>query len=114
MAREEAVPEEEGGGFVRGAVGRLLKSSVGAPNAALGYLGEQFAGWKSEFMTIFQTEVRRFLDRVDPGEELKKVIAGRRLEISASIRLVDDDGTHAKPARVPKPAKAKAKRGKKP
>ena len=84
-----------------GLVGRLFRRSVGAPSAALKGLGEQFNGWKSEFMQIFQAEIRRFLDRIEAGEELKKVIEGKRLEISASIRLVDDDGgeSHRKKSR---------------
>jgi hypothetical protein len=82
--------EYEGAAASEGLVGRLLKRGVGAPTAAIGYLGEQFNGWKSEFMTIFQTEIRRFLDRVNPSEELEKLTVGKRLEITMSVKLVDD------------------------
>src|SRR6476659_9851532 len=103
---EELEPENDGG-----IVGRFLKRGVGAPTAALGYLGEQFNGWKSEFMVIFQTEMRRFLDRVNPSEELDKLIAGKRLEITASIRLVPDDRPKAseKKSHGDAPANAKKK-----
>ena len=92
--------EDDGGGLV----GRLFKRGVGAPTAALGYLGEQFNGWKSEFMTIFQSEIRRFLDRVNPSEELEKLTRGKKLEITMSVKLVDDDdasqaGKHTKKKR---------------
>ena len=100
---EQAIPGADNDG---GLVGRLFKRGVGAPTAALGYLGEQFNGWKSEFMVIFQAEMRRFLDRVNPSEELDKLIAGKRLEIS--VRLVPDDRPKAKPA------DAAAKKSKKP
>lgn len=97
MPRDEE-EATEGGENDGGIVGRFFKRGVGAPTAALGYLGEQFNGWKSEFMQIFQTEMRRFLDRVNPSEELDKLIAGKRLEIS--VRLVDDGGPRA--AKAPK------------
>ncbi len=98
----------EGGENDGGIVGRFFKRGVGAPTAALGYLGEQFNGWKSEFMQIFQAEMRRFLDRVNPSEELDKLIAGKRLEIS--VRLVDD-GDRPRAAKTPKPP-APAKKSK--
>jgi hypothetical protein len=101
-------PDNDGG-----LVGRLFKRGVGAPTAALGYLGEQFNGWKSEFMVIFQTEMRRFLDRVNPSEELDKLIAGKRLEITASIRLVPDDRPKAK-AKSEDSGEKKPKKAKKP
>jgi len=93
-----------------GLVGRLLKRGVGAPTAALGYLGEQFAGWKTEFMSIFQSEIRRFLDRVNPSEELHRLIEGKRLEITMSVKLVQDHehgrAAAAKASRAEKSAKA--------
>lgn len=98
--------DEELEGGEGGLVGRLLKRGVGAPTAALGYLGEQFAGWKTEFMSIFQSEIRRFLDRVNPSEELHKLIDGKRLEITMSVKLVEDPGHARAGAKAPKGAKA--------
>ena len=89
-------PRDEGPGLV----GRLLRTGVAAPNVAMGFLAEQVAGWKKDFLGIFQSEIRRFLDRQDPGEEMRKMIDGKRLELV--IRLVDD---------APRPRAAAAGKG---
>lgn len=90
-----------------GIMGRLLRTGVSAPNVAMKLLAEQVAGWKKDFLGIFQAEIRRFLDRQDPGSELEKLIKGKRLEVS--IRLVDDDG-HAKEKRTSAAAEKPAKK----
>lgn len=108
MARshDDEDPPDEGPGLV----GRLLRTGVAAPNVAMKVLADQVAGWKKDFLGIFQAEIRRFLDRQDPGRELEKIIKGKRLEVS--IRLVDDDRA---PAKSEKPEKAPAaKKPKKP
>lgn len=86
-------------------MGRLLRTGVSAPNVAMRLLAEQVAGWKKDFLGIFQAEIRHFLDRQDPGAELEKLIKGKRLELS--IRLVDDD-TPAKEKRAPASGKPSA------
>lgn len=103
--------EEENRDEGPGLVGRLLRTGVAAPNVAMKVLADQVAGWKKDFLGIFQAEIRRFLDRQDPGAELEKIIKGKRLEVS--IRLVDDDRPAAAskaekaPAAVKKPARGK-------
>jgi hypothetical protein len=87
-----------------GIMGRLLRTGVSAPNVAMKVLADQVAGWKKDFLGIFQAEIRRFLDRQDPGAELEKLIKGKRLEVS--IRLVDADDA---PAKEKKPAAAAKK-----
>ena len=97
---DDEIPDES-----PGIMGRLLRTGVSAPNVAMKLLAEQVAGWKKDFLGIFQAEIRRFLDRQDPGSELGKIIKGKRLEVS--VRLVDDDGA-AREKRAPaaeKPAK---------
>lgn len=87
-------------------VGRLFRTGAAAPNVALGFIADQVSGWKKDFLGIFQSEIRRFLDRQDAGAELRKLIDGKRLEIS--VRLVDDHRAPAaseKPATKPKKAK---------
>lgn len=109
---ESEAPDEAGT-----LVGRLLKRGVGAPTAALGYLGEQFAGWKTEFMSIFQSEIRRFLDRVNPAEEMHRLIEGKKLQITMSVKLVDDESAPRGKSRSPEretphePKAAKPKSG---
>ena len=88
-----------------GLVGRLLQRGVAAPNVAMKMLAEQVSGWKKDFLGIFQSEIRRFLDRQDPGLELRKMIDGKRLEVS--VRLVDDDGAQAARAKAEKKAPPK-------
>lgn len=87
---EDVLPDE---GFVRGTVKKLFETGVGVPLSARAYLLEQIAGWKTDFLTIFQSEIRRFLDRQNPSEELRKLIAGHKLELSVTMRMVPDDGT---------------------
>ena len=86
-------------------MGRLFRTGAAAPNVALGFIADQVSGWKKDFLGIFQEEIRRFLDRQDPGKELRKLIEGQRLEIS--VRLVADDG---KPKAAAKPPKKKTKK----
>src|SRR5438105_3003348 len=50
-------------GFVRGTVKKLFETGAAAPKAASAYINEQFAGWKNDFLGIFQLEIRRFFDR---------------------------------------------------
>lgn len=81
-------PREEGPGIV----GRLFQRGVSAPNVAMKIFAEQMSGWKKDFLGIFQAEIRHFLDRQNAGEEIRKLIEGKKLEVS--IRLVDDDDAH--------------------
>jgi uncharacterized membrane protein len=101
MARSyDDVPPDEGPGLVS----RLLRTGVAAPNVAMKVLADQVAGWKKDFLGIFQAEIRRFLDRQNPGADLEKILKGKRLEVS--VRLVDDDGpVVSKPDRPAAPAK---------
>ena len=91
--REEDDPEgdPEYEGFVRGTVKRLLETGVAAPTAARTYIVETFASWKTEFLGVFQSELRRYLDRLSPSEEMKKLLEGKRVEFRISARLVDDE-----------------------
>lgn len=101
---EELEPREEGPGLV----GRLLQRGVAAPNVAMRILAEQMAGWKKDFLGIFQAEIRHFLDRQNAGEEIRKLVDGKRLEVS--IRLVEDASPRAakeKKAPVEKPPAAR-------
>ena len=98
---EDVLPDE---GFVRGTVKKLFETGVGVPLSARAYLLEQIAGWKTDFLSIFQSEIRRFLDRQNPSEELRKLIAGPKLELSVTMRMVPDDGKAA-------PAAPRAKTG---
>lgn len=100
---EEEEPRDEGPGIV----GRLFQRGVSAPNVAMKILAEQMGSWKKDFLGIFQAEIRHFLDRQNAGEEIRKLIDGKRLEVS--VRLVPDDSPRAaasakekKPAPVPK------------
>jgi hypothetical protein len=88
---EETQDEQESEGFVRGTVKRLFESGVAAPVAARTYILEQIAGWKSDFLGIFQAEIRRFLDRQSASEELEKLLEGKKIELTVSVRLVDDE-----------------------
>lgn len=88
-----------------GLVGRLLRTGAAAPNVAMKLLSEQVAGWKKDFLGIFQAEIRRFLDRQDAGAELRKLIEGKRLEVT--IRLVDDSAPAAAPEKHAPRAKKK-------
>ena len=88
---EEEPDESESEGFVRGTVKRLFETGVAAPVLARTYILEQIAGWKSDFLGIFQSEIRRFLDRQSASEEVAKLIDGKKFELKVSVRLVDDD-----------------------
>jgi hypothetical protein len=93
--RDEETQDEQDSegseGFVRGTVKRLFESGVAAPVAARTYILEQIAGWKSDFLGIFQSEIRRFLDRQSASEELEKLLEGKKIELKVSVRLVDDE-----------------------
>lgn len=105
-------PRDEGPGIV----GRLFQRGVSAPNVAMKIFAEQMSGWKKDFLGIFQAEIRHFLDRQNAGEEIRKLIDGKKLEVS--IRLVDDDDAprakktaagaeKAAPASAKKPSRSK-------
>ena len=85
---DEDEPRDDGPGIV----GRLFQRGVSAPNVAMKIFAEQMSGWKKDFLGIFQAEIRHFLDRQNAGEEIRKLIEGKKLEVS--IRLVDDDDAH--------------------
>lgn len=89
-------------GFVRGTVKRLFETGTAAPAFAGRFVQEQMAGWKNDFLAIFQAELRRFFDRVQPAEEVDKLLAGRRVEFTVSARLVPDDGGAPRPVRAAK------------
>lgn len=105
---EDDEPRDEGPGIV----GRLFQRGVAAPNVAMKIFAEQMSGWKKDFLGIFQAEIRHFLDRQNAGDEIRKLIEGKKLEVS--IRLVDDDAPRAArskaPAEKPAPAATAAKK----
>jgi hypothetical protein len=103
---EDEMLENEDGDEGPGLVGRLFRTGAAAPNVAMKILASQVAGWKKDFLGIFQAEIRRFFDRQDAGAELRRLIEGKRLEVS--IRLVDDDGRPAPAPKAPKAEKAPA------
>lgn len=103
---EELEPRDEGPGLV----GRLLQRGVAAPNVAMKIFADQMSGWKKDFLGIFQAEIRHFLDRQNAGAEIRKLIDGKRLEVS--IRLVDDASLRA-PKEKKAPAAKKPPRAKK-
>ena len=87
----EPPPEEPSEGFVRGTVKRLFETGVAAPQLARSYLLEQIAGWKQDFLGIFQAEIRRFFDRLEPNTEVAKLLEGKKIEVKLAFRLVDDE-----------------------
>ena len=93
-------------GFVRGTVKRLFETGSSAPAFAGRFVQDQMAGWKNDFLATFQGELRRFFDRVQPAEEVDKLLNGRRIEFTVSARLVPDDGAPARPARASKASSA--------
>lgn len=97
---DDEIPDES-----PGIMGRLLRTGVSAPNVAMKLLAEQVAGWKKDFLGIFQAEIRRFLDRQDPGSELEKLIKGKRLEVSIRLVAADDGPAKEKPAKKPRAKK---------
>lgn len=101
---DEIEPPLEDQGFVRGTVKRLFETGSSAPAFAGRFVQEQMAGWKNDFLATFQGELRRFFDRVQPAEEVDKLLNGRRIEFTVSARLVPDDGAPARPARAKRPA----------
>ena len=108
---EDSVGSDEGvGGFVRGTVKRLLESGVSAPDVARTYLLEQFGGWKTEFLNIFQSEIRRFFDRMSPSDEARKLLDGQRVELTVSLKLVKDTAKPEKTRASGVPGKAKRKK----
>lgn len=98
---ENEIPLEDEG-FVRGTVKRLFETGTAAPAFAGRFVQEQMAGWKNDFLAIFQGELRRFFDRVHPAEEVDKLLSGRRIEFKVSARLVPDDEGTPRPVRAAK------------
>ncbi len=87
---------------------RLGKRIFDTPNVARAYLVEQIGGWKTEFLGIFQQEIRRFFDKLHPAEEVRKIMSHGKLEIS--IRFTPDHAPRAEAGEKPaKPARKKKK-----
>ena len=59
---------------------------------------EQADRTKKDISTLVAKEVRLFLDSIEVDELLKKVIAGQSIEISATIKFVEQKKTATKAA----------------
>lgn len=107
-------PEEESGfrkaveGFVPDIFKRSLTSGIGSlfmsddglrslvadkklPKEAVGYLIGQADATKREFMRIVSREIREFLETMDFGGELTKILTSISFEIRTEVRFIPND-----------------------
>lgn len=70
---------------------RTLLGELKLPKDIVRYVTEQAAEGRQEFFDMLRKEIRRFFDRYDMGDELRKLFRENQLEINARLRLIPND-----------------------
>ncbi len=66
---------------------RKVLGEINLPREAVNYIIKQSEKSKTEFFTIFQRELNRFLSRIDITRLSKEVLDGISVEMSATVTL---------------------------
>jgi hypothetical protein len=135
--RPEATTEAEGAKRGEGIIGELAKKAVASSVSALlsseegiraligaivprevgAYVGKELSVLRAEFLKALTVEMSRFLERIDPATEMKKIVDGLTFDVhmtvSVSKRDAAADGPAVRmsvaPAKRAKPVKASRK-----
>jgi hypothetical protein len=107
----QAVLQSEEG--MRGVVSALM------PREVLSNVVQQLDGAKRDVVTAVGRELQSFLQNLNVGEELTKILTSVRFEVNTSVRFIpNEDGTlrsevstSARPVVAPGSAKPRRKRG---
>lgn len=67
------------------------------PKDAVNYLFSQLDNSKNEILRIFGKELRQFLERINLGQELQKILTSVSFEIKTEIRFIPNDESVIKP-----------------
>lgn len=89
---------------------RKLLGDLPLPNEVVERVVERLDDYKVDLMRLVKEEVRAFLDRIDIGHELQKMLTSLSFEITTEIRFIPND----KGIRPDVKAGARVKRTKKP
>jgi hypothetical protein len=112
VGRKEAGAEESGGflpeilrrGMTLGLTGffmteEALRRALGdtAPREMIEFVINQSEKTRAEFLDRVSREFGKALSALDPVEVAKRLLEGRTIEISATIRFVEDEKAKKKP-----------------
>ena len=135
MVRDREPRDPEEGGFIPEMIRRTVERSVNAvlhsederrrffssllPRDFMNNVAAQVDSTKREAVTMIGREMQQFLQTLNVGEELKKILTSVSFEVATTVRFVPNDEGGLKPEikRTGKPivrATATAKKAKKP
>lgn len=57
------------------------------PKEVVAFIGEQLDGMRSDIFGILASEMRAFLDRVNVGQELSRVLTALTLQVTMEVRF---------------------------
>lgn len=69
---------------------RKILTEMKLPKSVIISAVSQAEKTKKEFMLLVAAEIRNFLEAIEADKLIKKIISGSSIEISASIKLVDN------------------------
>ena len=82
-----------------------LRRALGdtAPREMIEFVVAQSEKTRAEFLDRVSREFGRALSAMDPVEVVKRLLEGRTIEVSATIRFVEDEKKKSKPEPGPEP-----------
>lgn len=89
--------------------GKDRKGPLELPKEAIQYLLSAAEGMQTAILRIIGNEIRKFLEHVDIGNELQKILTSTSFEIKTEIRFIPNDQAVVSPSVR---AKVRAKRQK--
>ena len=129
MAKERDVREQEEGGFIPEMIRRTVERSVNAvlhsederrrffssllPRDFLNNVAAQVDSTKRDAVQMIGREMQQFLQNLNVGEEIRKILTSVSFEVATTVRFVPNEDGSLRPEikRTQKPiAKAKARR----
>jgi hypothetical protein len=70
---------------------RKMLSDLPLPNEVIERVVERFDDYKADAMRVVKEEFRAFLDRIDIGYELQKMLTSLSFEITTEIRFIPNE-----------------------
>jgi hypothetical protein len=61
------------------------------PKEVVSFIGDQFDGMRGDIFGVFATEFRSFLDRVNVGQEITRVLTALTLQVTMEVRFKPSD-----------------------
>lgn len=76
----------------------VRKVAESIPKEVVAFVGDQLDGMRSDIFKILASEVRSFLDRMNVGQEVTRVLTALTLQVTMEVRFKPSETTGVRPS----------------